>query len=73
VFYLAIIPGLIASAWSCSSMNRDSSGRKTGEEIRLGHFPRHWKFSSSSLFGLAIRGNAFLILRADIDALQRPS
>ena len=72
VFYLAIVPGLIAFCMVLFvDEPRTAAAEKAKEEIRLGHFPAaYWKFLIVvALFSLGNSSNAFLILRTqDIDA-----
>lgn len=72
VFYLAIIPGLIAFCMVLFvDEPRTAAAERAKEEIRLAHFPTaYWKFLVViALFGLGNSSNAFLILRTlDIDA-----
>jgi MFS family permease len=72
VFYLAIIPGLIAFCMVLFvDEPRTATAEKAKEEIRLAHFPgAYWKFLIvMALFSAGNSSNAFLILRTqDIDA-----
>jgi MFS family permease len=72
VFYLAIIPGLLAFCMVLFvDEPRTAATEKAKEEIRLGHFPaEYWRFLVViALFGVGNSSNAFLILRTqDIDA-----
>jgi MFS family permease len=70
VFYLAIIPGLLAFCMVLF-VDEPAATEKAKEEIRLGHFPaEYWRFLVViALFGVGNSSNAFLILRTqDIDA-----
>jgi MFS family permease len=72
VFYLAVIPGLIAFCLVLFVHEaRAAAAEKAEQEIRLAHFPQaYWKFLAViALFGLGNSSNAFLILRTqDIDS-----
>jgi MFS family permease len=71
VFYLAIIPGLLAFCTVLLVKERNSAAATVKVDIRLRHFPKdYWKFLVvTALFGLGNSSNAFLILRTqDIDA-----
>ena len=72
VFYLAVIPGLIAFCMVLFvDEPRTAAAERAKVDIRLQHFPlAYWKFLIViALFGLGNSSNAFLILRTqDIDA-----
>jgi MFS family permease len=72
VFYLAIIPGLIAFCLVLFVHEpRTAAAERAKVDIRLQHFPAtYWKFLIViALFGIGNSSNAFLILRTqDIDA-----
>jgi MFS family permease len=71
VFYLAIIPGLLAFSMVMLVKEQRSAAAKAKVDIRPHRFPTdYWKFLlATALFGLGNSSNAFLILRTqDIDA-----
>ena len=71
VFYLAIIPGLLAFCMVLLVKEQNSAAATAKVDIRLRHFPQvYWKFLLvTALFGLGNSSNAFLILRTqDVDA-----
>jgi hypothetical protein len=71
VFYLAIIPGLLAFCTVLLVKERNSAAATVKVDIRLRHFPKdYWKFLVvTALLGVGNSSNAFLILRTqDIDA-----
>jgi predicted MFS family arabinose efflux permease len=66
VFYLAIIPGLLAFCVVLPVRERRSGGAaKSKIDVSLGQFPAaYWKYLlATALFGLGNASNAFLILR----------
>ncbi len=71
VFYLAIIPGLLAFCMVLLVKEQHAAAAKAKVDIRLHHFPNaYWKYLLvTALFGLGNSSNAFLILRTqDIEA-----
>jgi MFS family permease len=72
VFYLAVIPGLLAFCMVLLVKEPRTAGTtKAKVDIRLRHFPKdYWKYLLvTALFGLGNSSNAFLILRTqDIGA-----
>jgi MFS family permease len=72
IFYLAIIPGLLAFFMVVLVKEQaESVSAKSKIDISLGQFPTgYWKYLlATALFGLGNSSNAFLILRTqDIDA-----
>ena len=65
VFYLAIIPGLLAFCMALLVKEQHAAAANAKVDIRLHHFPNaYWKYLLvTALFGLGNSSNAFLILR----------
>jgi MFS family permease len=65
LFYLAIIPGLLAVVMILLVKEKKSTIIKSAINIRLSHFPKtYWKYLTViAIFGIGNSSNSFLILR----------
>ncbi|HYJ65434.1 MAG TPA: MFS transporter, partial [Parafilimonas sp.] len=65
IFYLAIIPGLLAVLMIFFVKEKSNAAVKSKINIRLAHFPRaYWKYLIvTAIFGMGNSSNSFLILQ----------
>jgi MFS family permease len=65
IFYLAIIPGLLAVLMIFLVKEKNDAAVKSKINIRLAHFPRaYWKYLIvTAIFGMGNSSNSFLILQ----------